>query len=373
MRLMKYGWLGLLFILIILCLSGCWDIIPIEDRAQVLVIGVDYAPASDNENRVRLSAQVPTIKNLIQTSSPFMDRQKPVFKPLIVEGKSFLEAIQSMEDRVFQSMVIGNVKIIIISSQAAQADLLDILTILLRQPTVSFQTQVMYSEDSAEEIVRFETPFELQPGLMIGKQQESSLKLIQSFPMRLWELIARIDNGITDPYLPVISLDRENKCYVLDGLKIFQGDKIIATLSPDDSYLFGILTGKVEEAYKEITVQDQVVGFSKVQYQSKIRTVKQQNQKQLQVEIRATGTLLQIPKGFANRAATYKMFRNEMEKQLRKQILSFIKKLQSLDSDPVGFRKSMEIAGIKNWDEIYPKVPVDVKVQFKFRNFSPAF
>ncbi|MCL6589647.1 MAG: Ger(x)C family spore germination protein [Firmicutes bacterium] len=376
MRLIKYSWLGWLVILTVLCLSGCWDIIPIEDRAQALVIGVDYAPGPGNENRIRLSAQIPTIKNLIQTSSPFTDRQKPVFKPLVVEGKSFLEAIQKMEDRIFQSIVIGNVKLIIVSPQVAkdnQNDLLNMLALFLRQPSVSFQTLVMCSEDSAEEAVWFEAPFELQPGLMIGKQQESSLKLIHSFPIRLWELVARIDNGIIDPYLPVIRLDRENKCYVLEGLKLFQKGKITATLSPDDSYLLGILTGKVEEAYKEISVQNQVIGFSKVQYKSKIRTVRHRNQRQLQVEIRAEGTLLQIPKRFADRAASYKLFQNEMEKQLARQILSFVKKLQALNTDPVGFRKIMEIAGVENWAKIYPKVPVDVKVQFKYRNFAPAF
>jgi Ger(x)C family germination protein len=373
MRLLAYGKLGLLLILAMMCLAGCWDIIPIENRAQVLVIGVDSARTPDNGNQVRLSAQIPAIKNLIQTVSNFTDRQKPIFKPLVVEGKSFLKCIQSLEDRLFQSMAVGNVKLIILSPEVAADDLLNILTIFLRQPTVSYQTLVICAENSAEEIVQFEAPFDIQPGLMIGKQEMSALKLIHSFPMRLWDLIARIDNGITDPYLPVISLDRENKCYVLEGLKLFRGDKIIATLSADDSYLFGVLTGKVEEGYKEITVKNQEIGFSKVQYKSKIRIAKHRNQKRLRVEIKAAGTLLQIPKGFPDRVVTYKLFQKEMEKQLREQVLSFVKKLQALNTDPVGFRKVMENAGIMNWNEVYPGFPVEVKVRFKFRNFSPAF
>ncbi len=367
---LKYTRLGLILSLVLLCLSGCWDIIPIEDRAQVLVLGVDYATVGGNENGVRLSGQVPTIKNLIQTASTHTDRQKPIFKPIIVEGKSLLEDIQQMEDRVFQSMVIGNVKMIILSPQVAEKDLVNFLTIFLRQPTVSFQTLVLCAENSASDIVQFEAPFDIQPGLMIGKQQNSALKLIRSFPMRLWDLIARIDNGITDPYLPVISLDQDNKCYVLNGLKVFHGDKIVATLSSDDSYLFGILTGKVEEGYKEITVKNQEIGFSKVQYRTKIRIVKDQK---LQVEVKTSGTLLQIPEGFPDRVETYKLFQREMEKQLRGQVLSFIKKLQSLNSDPVGFRKYMEVAGIKNWEEAYPGFPVEVKVRFNFRNYSPSF
>ena len=53
--------------------------------------------------------------------------------------------------------------------------------------------------------------------------------------------------------------------------------------------------------------------------------------------------------------------------------MSFVKKLQLLNSDPVGFRKQLEVAGNKNWAEVYPITPVEVKVNFDYRNFAPAF
>lgn len=368
MRRFKYGRLGMVLSLALVCLSGCWDIIPIEDRAQVIVIGVDRSG-----NQIRLSAQMPTIENLIQTASNFTVRQKPVFKPVVVANKSLLQGIQQLEDRIFQSMIIGTVKVIIISPQITGDDLVNILTVFLRQPMVSFQTLILCSENKAEEIVKFDAPFDLQPGLMIGKQQISPLKLVRSFPMKLWELIARIDNGITDPYLPIIKLDQENQCYLLEGIKLFHKDRIIGTLSPDESYLFGVLTSKVEEGYEDIIVQNKEIGFSKVHYQSKIRIIRRQNQDRIRVEIKASGTLLQISKGFANRVDSYKFFKKEMEQQLQQKVLSFVKQLQRLNTDPVGFRKRMEVAGIKNWNEVYPDIPVEVKVRFEYRNFSPGF
>ncbi len=351
-----------------ICLSGCWDIIPIEDRALAIVIGIDKAG-----DGIRLSAQVPTVKNLIQTVSNFTTKERPVFKPFTVESSSLIEAFQQLEDRVFQSMVVGVVKIIIVSPQAAGEDLLDNLTIFLRQPMVSYQTMVLCSGNAAAETVKFEAPFDIQPGLIIGKQQLSALKLVRSFPMRLWEFIARVDNGITDPYLPVISLDRENKTFLLQGIKIFKGGKIAGSLSPGESYLFGVLASKVEEGYKEINVERRKVGLSKMNYKSKIRVLKRQHQARILVDIRVEGTLLQIPKGFPDRVETYQLFERAIERQLGREVSSFIKKLQSLDVDPVGFRKYMEVAGIRNWRQTYPRIPVDVKVDFKYRNLSPAF
>jgi Ger(x)C family germination protein len=373
MRLLKYGRLGLILICV-LCFSGCWDIIPIEERALVMVIGVDKV-----DNRIRLSAQVPTIKNLIQTASKFTNRQKPMVKPFVVESASMLDAIQQVEDRMHQSIIIGTVKVIVISGGLAEQDLVNVLTIFLRQPMVSYQTLILCSADNhPDEIIRFEAPFDLQPGLIIVKQQRSALKLVRSFPIKLWDFIARIDNGISDPFLPVIKLDPKNTSYVLQGIKVFNKAKPVGTLSSDESYVFGILTGKVEEAYREITVKNQQVGFSKVAYQPKIRIIKRQNQAMarayaIRAEINTQGTLLQIPKGFPNRVDTYRLFKKELENQLEKEILSVVKKLQLLNTDPVGFRKQMEIAGIKNWSEAYPNIPVEVKVRFKYRNLAPAF
>ena len=71
----------------------------------------------------------------------------------------------------------------------------------------------------------------------------------------------------------------------MEGVKVFNKDKIVGTLSPDESYLFGILTSKVEEGYKEIIVKNKEIGFSKVQYKSKIRIIRRQNQDRIQVEV----------------------------------------------------------------------------------------
>ena len=368
MRLTKYCRLGLISLVLIVSMSGCWDIIPVEDRALVIMMGLDR-----NGGNIRLSVQVPTIKNLIQTASTFTDRQKPTFKLFVAESPSLLEDIQQLEDRIFQSMIIGTVKIIIISPQMAGADLIDNLTILLRQPMVSFQTLVLCADNRADEIVRLEAPFDIQPGLMLGKQQLSALKMARSFPIRLWDFVARVDNGITDPFLPIIKVDSENKSYLLEGIKVFHLDKLVGTLDPEESYLFGMLMNKIEEGYKEIDVNNKMIGLGKVEYKTKIGIRKHQQQNRMQIEVNARGTLLQIPKGFPNRVETYQLVKQEMEKQLKREVLSVVKRFQRLDTDPVGFRKHMEIAGIKNWSEAYPSIPVDVEVHFAFRNLSPAF
>ena len=49
-----------------------------------------------------------------------------------------------------------------------------------------------------------------------------------------------------------------------------------------------------------------------------------------------------------------------------------VKHLQALNSDPVGFRKYLEVAGVKNWREVYPNIPVKIKVNFSYLNLPKA-
>lgn len=366
MRRIHYQLLGILF-LIVLLLSGCWDINPIEDRAPALLIGIDR-----NANIFQLSAQIPTIKNLIQTASSFNNRQTPVFKPYITESTSLIDCIQQFEDRTYQSTVMGSVKVIVISPQVANQDVMNVLTLFLRYSMVSPQTLIFCSENSPEEIVNFESPFEIQPGILIAKQLCAPLKLARSFPIELWDFIARVDNKIIDPYLPIIKLDQDNKSYILEGINVFSNGKPVGNLNPDESYIFGALTGKVEKSLKEISVNNQKIAFQQVAFKPHIKVIKHGAENAIILKINTVGTLFEIPSGLANNVQTLKQIKFTMENQLEKEIELVVKHLQALNSDPVGFRKYLEVAGVKNWREVYRNIPVKIKVNFSYLNLPKA-
>jgi Ger(x)C family germination protein len=365
-RLRYLQLLGMLFLMVFL-LSGCWDINPIEDRALALLIGIDR-----NANVFQLSAQIPTIKNLIQTASSSSNREKPVFKPLVVESTSLIDCVQQFEDRTYQSVVMGSVKVIVISPRIASLDVMNILTLFLRHSMVSSQTLVFCSEDSPAEIVKFGAPLEIQPGLTIYKQLRSPLKLARSFPTELWDFIARVDNKTIDPYLPIIKLDQDNKSYILEGINVFSHDKLAGSLNSDESYIFGALTGKVEKSYKEITFNNQKVGFHQVAFKPHIKVIKHGAENTILLKINTVGTLFEIPPGISDDVQTFKQIKIALEKQLEKEIMFVVKRLQTLNSDPVGFRKYLEVAGVKNWRAVYRNIPVKIKVNFSYLNLPKA-
>jgi hypothetical protein len=82
--------------------------------------------------------------------------------------------------------------------------------------------------------------------------------------------------------------------------------------------------------------------------------------------------LFEIPPGLPNNVQTLRQIKIAMERQLEKEILPGVKHLQVLNSDPVGFRKYLEVAGVKKWREGYPSIPVKIKVNFSYLNLAKA-
>jgi hypothetical protein len=165
-----------------------------------------------------LSAQIPT-------SSSSAGREKPVFKPFVVESASLLDCIQQFEDRTYQSAVIGSVKVIVISPRMVGLDVLNVLTLFLRYSMVS-----------------------------------------------------------------------------------------------------------------PITFTNQKVGFQQVTFKPHIKVIKYGAENTILLKMDTVGTLLEMPPGLANNAQTLNRIKIALEKQLEEEIMLVVKRLQALNSDPVGFR-----------------------------------
>ncbi|HBF35974.1 MAG TPA: hypothetical protein DDW50_01480, partial [Firmicutes bacterium] len=181
---------------------------------------------------------------------------------------------------------------------------------------------------------------------------------------------ARVDNKTMDPYLPIIKLDQDNKSYILEGTNVFSNGKLAGSLNPDESYIFGALTGKVEKSLKEISFSNKKVGFQQVAFKPHIKVIHHGAEITILIKIDSMGTLFEIPPGLSNNVPTLKRIKIAMEKQLEKEIMPVVKHLQTLNSDPIGFRKYLEVSGVKNWREVYPNVPVKIKVNFNYLNLS---
>lgn len=107
-------------------------------------------------------------------------------------------------------------------------------------------------------------------------------------------------------------------------------------------------------------------------YKPHIKVIQRGAENAILLKIDSVGTLFEIPPGMSNNVTTLKQIKIAMEKQLAKEIMAVVKHLQALNSDPVGFRKYLEVAGVKNWRAVYRSIPVKIKVNFNYLNLPKA-
>ncbi len=352
---------------IMVTVSGCWDVSPIEDRAIGLMVGLDKVGT-----RYRIGIQIPTLDNLAQTNSPNHTKGTTIFQTFWAEGSSLLSMVQRIEDENYRSFVGGSVKVIVVSKTIGADGIARLLGSFLRHPMVSPQTLILLTDQKVADILNHQPVLKLQPALTIVKQMASPLKRSRTYPMELWEFIARMDNQSPDPYLPIIRLDPQNKNYILEGLALFKGQKLVGKLDSEESYIFGAVTSGAERGLVNIQVGREKVGFSMLSHRAKVKVITANHRKLLEVQLNVKGILLDIPPDFPDQQIVLEKIKKAAEKQYRIQVKNLIHKLQQLDTDPVGFGRKLELAGDRCWRDAYRTVPVKVVARVNIR-YSPPF
>ncbi len=352
---------------ITVAVSGCWDIAPIEDRAIGLMVGLDKAKPG-----YRIGIQIPTLDNLAQTNSPNHTKGTTIFQTFWAEGESVSSLIQRIEDENYRSFVSGAVKVIVVSETIGADGIARLLASFLRHPMVSPQTLVLLTDQKVADILNHQPVLKLQPALTIVKQMASPLKRSRTYPMELWEFIARMDNQSPDSYLPLIRLDPQNKNYILEGLALFKGQKMVGKLDSNESYLFGVLTSSAKRGLVDIQVGKATVGFSMLFHHSKVKVVTANRHKLLEIRLNVKGILLDIPPAFPDQQTVLETIKKAAEDQYRVQVKNLIHKLQLLDTDPAGFGRKLELAGDRHWRDTYRTIPVKVIANVNIR-YSPPF
>lgn len=177
-----------------------------------------------------------------------------------------------------------------------------------------------------------------------------------------------MDSPTVDPYLPIISFDRNEQTFIIAGIAAFFHDRLVLTLSPEETKIFGLLSGGMENAAFIFPLsKNQKVGFhftkSKVKY-----TWEQPNIIRIKVKtegyfLEDTGNIKPITDKIISR------YEKMIAKNLEQQAKDLLSKLQQKNTDLLGLGKTVRAKTYGKWSEAwwrgkYPQLKI--KVQFEF-------
>jgi spore germination protein len=197
---------------------------------------------------------------------------------------------------------------------------------------------------------------------------ESSHKSGMAYPMKLWRFLYQLDSPAIDPYLPVLNYNPEEKVFLPAGLAVLSGDTLAAYLSPEESKIFGLLSKENREVILSTEWRKgRLISLRHVNNSLKYQWLPPRI---LKIKMKATGYLLE------ETGATLPLTPNhlwEMEKDLaekvKKRAEALIKRLQAVNSDPIGLgrivrAKERQKWSVSYWRKIYPSLEIQVEVDF---------
>lgn len=381
----------LLFVLIPL-LSGCWDSQEIEQRANVLALGVDKASEEERkkENEIsHLGKKIPNpdeemIKVTAQIAVPGRiplgpqqpgGSEKPVMVVEVV-GHTFQDAILNLQQEVADEVFLGHLRIIVLSEEIARYGTARFNDFLRRNPEIRRTAALVVSKGSAAKYMNLNPELERIPSLYLADMVDN-LSAIGKFPPSFIGLFWSIYSSKgQDPYLPYLTL-KEKTTIQLNGLAYFHGDKMVGKTKPLEIGIFMAVRGIGRGGYGAfITVpgKDGSVLVRAVSRKTRTKVTLKNGRPHVSIKIQYESEIDEKESASIqlSDSAILKKIEKEASKSTKKSIEKLIAKTQKSKSDIFGFGEhfraklpqywNKNVKTKEKWDEIYQDITFDVTV-----------
>lgn len=363
---MRHKWfLMFLFVLITSC-GGCWDVEDINKRAIILALGLDVT----SENRIQVSAQIPVVMDM---APAVRGGQEPVKPFQIVSGESDTSygAVPELQSKTVRSIFLGQLKTVVIGADLAKRGLKPVVDFLERHPKIPTQALVVLAKGRVEDLLNVPIFTKEIPGITIDDFLHSASKADMTYTLKEMEIVKAFTTGLEDAYMPLIAVDPAKKEYTINGLGVFHRDRMVGELSGNETRIFGLLSGRADNAYLSIPLDNvNKATFRKVKAKTRIKAISKGNRIEFLIKSRAKGYLVEMTNARADLSIKEIMeLEQKTVRAVKAEMIKTIRHLQELNSDILGFGELVratkpEVWRRINWDREFPQV--QVKIDFKF-------
>jgi spore germination protein KC len=381
----------LLFFLIPL-LSGCWDSQEIEQRANVLALGVDKASEEErkkedeishlgkripipDEEMIKVTAQIAIPGRIPLGPQQPGGSEKPV---LVVEvvGHTLQDAMLNLQQEVADELFLGHLRIIVLSEEIARHGTARFNDFLRRNPEIRRTAALVVSKESAAKYMNLNPELERIPSLYLADMVDN-LSAIGKFPPSFIGLFWSIFSSKgQEPYLPYLTVI-EKTTIQLNGLAYFHGDKMVGKTNPLEIGIFMAVRGVGRGGYGAfITVpgKDESVLVRAVSRKTRTKVTLRNGRPHVSVKIQYESEIDEKESASIqlSDSAILKKIEKEASKRTKKSIEKLIAKTQKSKSDIFGFGEhfraklpqywNKHVKTKEKWDEIYQEITFDVTV-----------
>lgn len=334
----------------------------IDKRFFVVSIGIDK---NENKNENESKKDIPKYNVQLKLAIPQADIKAGQEGVILVEeqANSITEAVNRVKAKVDKKLDFSHAKVIMLGEPVVrEGEMNNLIDWFIRRRDIQKIAWVAIGRPDAKTILDLKPKSERLPSnalfLSFGQSGTESSYIISEY---LFSFRKRLTERGLDPILPIIEV-KEPALFAINKSAVFNKQRMVEELTPEETKLFNIITNKVKEA--EIgTKQDKDGGLfimidqAKTKY--KIETASGSTQPKVKVIIKLEGTIEETPEEITK--ADLNKYLEKVEEQFKQQTIKLLTKLQKKEIDPLGlglmyrgthsYQKDWQ-----EWEEIHPRL-----------------
>lgn len=351
----------------VLILTGCFDQWQLKERWVALGIGVDRDPTG-----VRVTMQTPP-ETAVDVGDGGGGRGTPIV--LAAVGPDFEDALSVLAERYSRRLMLGHVRVYVVSAELARQGLGDLVTRLMRDPEVWPEAWLAVAEDRADQVLESLAPRgpvamgNVWRLLDVGRRTG----VVPDATVARFFIDWRTPG--TDPVAPVLRVVGE---FVQSaGVAVFRGDRLAGVLPPPEDDLLLLLLGRAGGRRLAVPCPEGRPGDVHLRvWDTRSRIgVRPDARGQVagQVEVALEATVVENACGPAVPGEAVGTF---VARYLEGQMAALVRRLQQeFGADVLGF--GSRVRGLfpaafaaAPWEEQYRRLPVAVRVQVRVRHHN---
>lgn len=342
-------------LLILLCLTGCWNYKELNEYAIISGIAIDK---KDDLYEV----------SILISNSPKNDTSGDSGNAKVVVysgyGDTIVKAMKDIGLISSKEMYLGSFSVLVVSDDVAKDGLSNAIDFFLRYASTGKNFFVVVARDSkAKDTLKIMTPLNSFPSQSISENLDSATQLQGIVAKTSFEdLISSILKDGIDPVINSLIIagdveegsNKENldvsepKSYIkLQGMCIFRDDKLVDYATYDESLGINMINNKIQEMYLKLEVDSDYVVIDTVAFGSSISVSLKNNKPKYKITLSGEARIIEV-NGKIDLENT-KVLSN-LEDIANKKIEKYSK--EALD---VAFSNRSDIFGLG--DKLYQKYP----------------
>lgn len=376
-----------IFLIIILLTTGCWNYRELNDIAVVDAIGIDK---KNNQYEVSVQIQLPQKETSIGSATR-VEGESPIIT-YQTKAKTVQEALNLLTFKSPKELLLSHVDIIVISESLARHGINNFIDSLLRNRETRKIFPILIAKDSnAIDILKILTPIESIPGLDIVSNLNYMAKFRgslnnQSFDKILEGLYVE-GREITLPSIEIVGPAKKGQktkdldqtfpesFLKLSDLGVFNNDKLIGFLEDKESIGFNFARNLIENTIISFSCNKNNYGAIKIEKNESKTVINIKNDKPVaNIKINAEGALAEF--NCKLNIMDPKVIK-KMEKVICKKIHSLINKAiiklqKDLKSDALGWGEYLYRNNYKawlkyrdDWTNVFANMNYKIDVNFK--------